>query len=92
VDPYKDFTDRMRELISGDRMERAKVLTKRFWSESFTGRWFHVLADHDHPNEVTARDIVAVSTLGVTVPRAVTIWLLSEEGPRRGGRASQRRP
>lgn len=74
------FRDRIRSLVEGPRMARAQTLTQKFWSEPFTGRWFHVLADKDRPHEITAQDVVAVSTLSVTVPPRVAIWLLSDEG------------
>ena len=61
-------------------MAKAETLTQRFWTEPFTGRRFHALVDADHPNEITSRDIVAVSTLSVKVPAHVAIWLLSDEG------------
>ncbi len=80
MDPAPLFMQRMRDLVAGDRMAKAQALTQRFWTEPFTGRWFHVLADDDHPDDITARDLVAVSTLSVIVPARVAIWLLSNEG------------
>jgi hypothetical protein len=80
VDPYDAFTDQMRDLVAGHRMADAAVLTKKFWTEPFTGRWFHQIADSAHPNVITADDLVAVSTLGVTIPAGVAIWLRSSEG------------
>lgn len=71
MDPNDMFRDRMRSLAEGPRMARAQTLTQKFWSEPFTGRWFHVLADKDRPHEITAQDVVAVSTLSVTVPPRV---------------------
>jgi len=47
---------------------------------TFTGSRFELLADLQHPNVITARDIVAVSSLSVEVPAPVSIWLLSDEG------------
>lgn len=61
-------------------MEEASQLANRYWTENDTGRYFHVLADDDHPNEITANDIAAVSMLSVEVPAAVTIWLLTDDG------------
>ena len=80
MDPYDAFVARACELVAGDRMEKAKSLTERYWTEPFTGQWFHLLADDSHPNEITAQDLIAVSTLNVTVPAGVSIWLLSNEG------------
>lgn len=47
---------------------------------TFTGSRFEALADADRPNEITARDVVAVSTLSVDIPPRVAAWLLSAEG------------
>ncbi len=79
-DPYDAFAACLRDLVAEERMAKAGALTQRFWNEPYTGRWFHVLADRDHPNEITARDVVAVSTLSVTVPARVLVWLLSDTG------------
>ena len=46
----------------------------------FTGSKFEEIAGDEHPNEFTARDIVAVSMLSVKVPAAVSMWLLLGEG------------
>src|SRR3954451_19779328 len=70
----------MRNLVAAERMAKASALVRRYWGEPFTGRWFHELADRAHPDEITAADIVAVSTLGVTVPAGVAVWLLSDNG------------
>src|SRR5947207_5328654 len=78
VGQYEAFTEALRDMISGERFERAAELARRYWQEPFTGRYFHVVADSDHRDEITERDIVAVSLLGVTIPAPVTIWLLNE--------------
>ncbi len=80
---YEDFVATLRNLIRPDRFDRAIDLAERYWStdgEQYTGRVFHELSDAAHPNEITAQDLVAVSTLSVTVPPRVAIWLLSEDG------------
>ena len=74
------FRQRLRELVEGDRMSEASNLAQRYWSEPFTGRYFHELADGWRPDEFTEQDILAVSMLGVDIPAPVTIWLLSDEG------------
>jgi hypothetical protein len=80
MDEYDEFAARLAQLVAGEAMDRARALAGRYWLEPFSGRFFHVLADRDRPNEITERDIVAVSTLGVTIPAPVSIWLLSDEG------------
>lgn len=46
------------------------------YDRSYSGRWFDLLADHDHPNEITARDLVAVTMLSVEVPPHTAAWIL----------------
>ena len=77
---YDAFANRLRELVEGDTGSEAADLARKYWTEDYTGRYFHVFADDDHPNEITERDIVAVSTLSVTIPAPVAIWLRSPEG------------
>ena len=79
-DAYDAFADRLRSLVEGERMERAQQLTTRYWTEGFTGQYFHEFADDDNPNEFTERDFIVVSMLGVTIPAPVSIWLRSNEG------------
>jgi len=78
----KKFVERFRYLIRPQRFDNAVHLAERYWREAFTGRRFYELWDASRPDEITARDVVAVSTLGVTVPPAVAIWLLNDEGAR----------
>src|SRR4051812_37387418 len=79
MDSYGIFTDGLRALISGqDERTRAGALTQKYWSDGYTGSYFHRLVDDAHPDEITERDIVAVSTLSVTVPSAVAIWILGD--------------
>jgi Family of unknown function (DUF6308) len=54
------------------------VASLQYYFKSFTGSHFERIADHDNPNRITARDIVAVSMLGVDIPAAKSIWLLNE--------------
>ncbi len=46
------------------------------YDRSYSGRWFDLLADHDHPDEITARDLVAVTMLRVEVPPHTAAWIL----------------
>jgi hypothetical protein len=49
-------------------------------SERFTGRWFETLIGTSDPDRFTATDLVAVSTLSVTIPpEAVALILLDRE-------------
>lgn len=50
----------------------------RDYFASYTGSRYEVIADHAHPNEITARDIVAVSMLGVDIPAPTSAWLLGD--------------
>ncbi|HEY5548773.1 MAG TPA: DUF6308 family protein [Coriobacteriia bacterium] len=49
-------------------------------SGAFTGAFFEDLIDTASPDEITAKDIVAVTALGVDVPVRVSHWILSEDG------------
>lgn len=48
--------------------------------ERFTGSMFEVLADRERSNEITAQDLMAVTTLSVNAPARPAIWLTSPEG------------
>jgi hypothetical protein len=75
---YQAFVDKLQYLIRPERLSDAVDLAHRYWHEEYTGRMFHELSNNSQPNEITAQDIVAVSTLGVTVPAGVAVWLLGE--------------
>ena len=77
--PYSDFTDRLvAHLSRGSFCFARRDIDRYLRTESFTGRFFEEFIDVDHPNEVTARDLIAVEMLSVQVPANVTIWLLDE--------------
>ena len=59
-----------------DDRRSAAVDALRHYCKRYTGSWFDRLADYCSPNAITARDILAVSTLNVDVPAGSTIWLL----------------
>jgi hypothetical protein len=73
------FRSKLLSYFVGDAGDVAAAQIARYFDESFTGSQFESLADAD-PNRITANDIVAVSTLGVTVPAGVSVWLLSAAG------------
>lgn len=79
MDNYGAFAERLRDLIgTREQLDRAAELTTAYWTKGYTGSQFHVFADDHHPNEITERDVLAVSMLGVNIPAAVTIWLLGD--------------
>lgn len=47
---------------------RVAINSLQQYFAGFTGSRFDRLADHEHPNEITTNEIVAVSTLGVDIP------------------------
>ena len=51
------------------------AIDRYFYREGFTGARFEQLTASDEPDYFTANDIVAVSTLSVTVPPPVSVWL-----------------
>ena len=68
-DPY--------DLLRALKHETAVELVRRYRSE-FTGGWFEALIDLEHPNEITAQDLLAVECLSVRVPVRVSIWILDQ--------------
>lgn len=63
--------------FEGD-FRRQAVTDLQQYFKRYTGSWFDRLADHDHPDVITARDVVAVSTLGVDIPAPTAVWLLGD--------------
>ncbi|WP_373071065.1 DUF6308 family protein [Gemmatimonas sp.] len=49
---------------------------------SYTGGHLDLLADRDHPNRITANDLVAVTMLSVQVPPGAAAWMLDATGAR----------
>lgn len=49
-----------------------------FASEIYTGAWFEEMIDSSSPFEITAKDIVAVTALGVDIPVRASHWMLDE--------------
>lgn len=66
--------------FTGEQRDQA-IAALRAYFERYTGSWFDRLADSDHPDQITARDIVAVTTLSVDIPPGTSIWLLGEGAP-----------
>jgi hypothetical protein len=50
----------------------------RDYFNAYTGARFDLLADREHPDVITANDLVAVSTLDVDIPAAKALWILGE--------------
>ena len=49
-----------------------------FYKNAFTGSAFEKLIDRENPNEITAKDLIAVTMLGVKVPATAARWILRE--------------
>jgi len=75
------FTDRLRQQFD-DKAAVIEALRRYFVVDGdvFTGSRFELVADAEHPDTFTAKDLVAVSMLSVEVPARVAYWLLSTEG------------
>lgn len=83
---YTEFRTRMHDVVLSDGGAEVRQLTHDYWhTDDYTGPHFDRLRDAAHPNEITERDILAVSMLSVTIPPRVVIWLLSHEGRVRVG-------
>lgn len=80
--PKADIEELLLGYLTGQRAVTASRDVERYLvGEPFTGRKFEQLADFDHPNVVTAKDLVAVTMLGVNVPAGCAIWILGEGAP-----------
>ena len=79
-----DFVERLRAQFE-DGVEPRRLTDEYFDASGagFTGSQFGLIVHLTRPNEFTADDFAAVSTLSVTVPARATIYLLSEEGVER---------
>jgi len=68
VDPSRFVTDSERPLAISS--------LRHYFSGHYTGALFEKLTDREEPNAITARDIVAVTALGVRVPVRAADWIL----------------
>jgi hypothetical protein len=92
---YDDFSAAIRSYLEPDNLEQTQQHLREYYYDPttpFTGSQFELIADRDCPNEITARDLVAVSMLGVAVPADVAVWILSEDGRRRIGNLLEQVP
>lgn len=79
---YQEFAEAIRSHFKGENADRARAAIDEYYNPStpYSGAHFERIADTENPNEITARDIVAVSMLSVEIPPKTSIWLLSDEG------------
>lgn len=78
----KRFEDRLLAYFTGARADIATRDVNRYIGlETFTGRLFEELANTEEPNRITAKDLVAVTALGVVVPPKCAFWILNDGGP-----------
>jgi hypothetical protein len=73
----------LRELFTSNGGDDAGAAVKAYFSttgDGYTGSQFELVADTEQPDEITARDMVAVTMLSVSVPARPARWLLSDEG------------
>lgn len=76
------FTTEVLDHFVGPNLKRAQTAIDDYYvRKPFTGRYFDVFADHEHPNEITERDLLAVEMLSVQVPAEVAIWILGDGRP-----------
>lgn len=62
------------DFVSGSAMPKAIGHLCSYFG-SYTGSWFQTLADAASPNDITEKDLVAVTMLSVKVPATAAIWL-----------------
>ena len=79
---YDEFVQAVMADVLAEGGEKAHHAVATYYNPAnpFTGSTFETLADRDHPDRITAKDIVAVSTLSVNIPGEVAVWLLRDEG------------
>ena len=70
VDPSRFVTDSEKPLAISS--------LRHYFSGHYTGALFEKLTDRRESNTITARDIVAVTALGVTVPVRAADWILGK--------------
>ena len=65
------------QFVTGREVDTApRLLTIYF--RSYTGSRFESYIDAENPDEITPRDLLAVTTLSVHVPSPAAIWLLED--------------
>lgn len=62
--------------LTGERRATAVEHVRSYFA-AYTGSWFERMAGDD-PFRFSEQDLIAVSTLGVTVPASTAIWLLHD--------------
>jgi hypothetical protein len=59
-----------------------EMALKNYFSTSgkgFTGSQFEILIENSDPDAITARDLVAITSLSVNIPARAALWILSKE-------------
>ena len=77
----KPFATDPSYFLTGPAREPAIANLRAYFRQDdygYTGSWFERIADNDHPDHITPRDIAAVGALGVNIPAHITIWLLDD--------------
>lgn len=79
---YSKFGDEVLSHFTGANAASAETHIDEYFGSAtrFTGSRFELITDRHSPNRFTARDLVAVSMLGVFIPAEVSIWVLGDEG------------
>ena len=66
--------DPLQFIVDDERATAVKLLNTYF--ATYTGSRFETTPDREQPDEITERDLLAVSMLGVNVPPNATVWIL----------------
>ena len=78
-----DFSDSLRSFFTDENRPLAAQAVADYFAQSggrFTGSQFEKMVDGTHPHEITERDLVAVTTLSVSIPARPALWILSDAG------------
>jgi hypothetical protein len=77
ADTYR-FSDLVGLIYEKDGKSAESSIDAYFFKNAFTGSAFEKLIDVESPNEITSKDLIAVSMLGVDVPATAARWILGE--------------
>ena len=83
VNGLMSFDQRLDQQFFDDDAPSIRAAIAEYFSPTepiFTGSLFERLIDNEHPDRITAADLVSLGALSEQIPAPVSYWLLSEAG------------
>ncbi len=81
MDDHEGFRRRLEaQFADADMVERAIRSYFADAGQRYTGSQFELLCDNSHRDLITSHDLVAVSSLSVSVPVRPALWILGDDG------------